>query len=159
MGAEVKRAGSGAVIRAMRAEDATAVARVLGQAPEAANWSEQSLREAAAAPGVALVSENDAMITGFLLGRQVGDEAEILNLAVLPERRHRGEGGALLEKALEEFRMRGVGRVFLEVRESNETAIGFYGKQGFAKMGRRPGYYLEPEEAALLMGREVDDPA
>jgi len=157
MGGEVRHQEIALVIRAMRGEDAPDVARVLQLAPEAANWTEQSLMEAAAGPGVALVGESNGEITGFLLGRQVGDEAEILNLGVVPERRRRGEGWALLEKALGEFRARGVGRVYLEVRESNETAIEFYEKHGFSKTGRRPGYYREPEEMAVLMGREVAD--
>jgi ribosomal-protein-alanine N-acetyltransferase len=123
MGARVKSEEIGVAIRAMRKEDAPAVARILQEAPEAANWSEQSIGEATAAPGVALVNESDWEITGFLLGRQIGDEAEILNLGVLLERRCRGEGGALLERALEELRARAIERVFLEVRESNERAI------------------------------------
>jgi [ribosomal protein S18]-alanine N-acetyltransferase len=141
----------------MRVEDAPAVTRILRQAPEAANWTEQSLREAADGSGVALVSESGGEITGFLLGRQMGDEAEILNLAVVVERRRRGEGGALLEKALGEFRARGVRRVFLEVRESNQTAIGFYEKRGFSKTGLRRAYYREPEEAAVIMGMQFSD--
>lgn len=157
MGVEGKRAGPTVVIRAMRAEDAAGVARVLREAQEAANWTEQSLREAAGGPGVALVSASDGEMTGFLLGRQMRDEAEILNLGVMPEWRGRGVGGALLEKALAEFRVSGVGRVFLEVRESNQTAIGFYEKFGFLKAGRRPGYYREPEEAAVVMRRELRD--
>src|SRR6266705_2993706 len=76
---------------------------------------------------------------------------EALNLAVEPERRGKGEGGELLKKALEELRAQGARRVFLEVRESNETGIAFYAKRGFVKTGRREGYYREPEEAAVVM--------
>jgi ribosomal-protein-alanine N-acetyltransferase len=156
MGAETMPARQSVAIRAMRPEDAAGVTRVLQQAPEAANWTEQSLEEALTwAGGVPLVSESDGEITGFLLGRQVGDEAEILNLGVLPAKRRRGEGAALLERALAEFRTRAVRRVFLEVRESNETAIGFYEKQEFSRTGRRPGYYREPAEAAVLMEKKM----
>jgi ribosomal protein S18 acetylase RimI-like enzyme len=56
---------------------------------------------------------------------------------------------------LEKLQRRGVRRVYLEVRESNTTAIAFYQKQGFSIMGRRPGYYREPEEAAVLMERRL----
>jgi len=41
--------------------------------------------------------------------------------------------------------------VFLDVRESNESAIAFYEKWGFCKKGRRAGYYHDPEEAAIVM--------
>jgi len=66
-----------------------------------------------------------------------------------------GEGGALLKAALEEFRARRTSRVFLEVRESNEAAIAFYGKHGFAETGRRAGYYQDPAEAAVLMEKKL----
>jgi ribosomal-protein-alanine N-acetyltransferase len=89
------------------------------------------------------------------MGRQVGDEGEILNLAVTPAQRRKGEGGALLDGVLKEFAARRVSRVFLEVRESNETGIAFYSKHGFAKTGRRPGYYRDPEEAAIVMEKKI----
>ena len=116
------------------------------------NWTEESYRETLNWPSlVAFVSEDDGGIAGFLIGRRVTDEAEILNLAVVPTGRRRGKGSALLEAALEEFRTHGVSRVFLEVRESNETGMGFYEKHGFFKTGRRAGYYREPDEAAIVM--------
>lgn len=152
MRAETKRGKRGTTIRALRKEDAAAVRKILQEAPEAASWPEESLVEALSWPGaLALIAETDGRVTGFILGRQMAEEAEILNLAVIPAERRRGEGGALLKSALKEFRSRGVSRVFLEVRESNVTAITFYTKQGFAKMGRRGGYYREPEEAAVVM--------
>ena len=83
------------------------------------------------------------------------DEAEILNLRCGAARRRRGDGGALLRAALDEFWARGVSRVFLEVRESNEAAIAFYEKHGFVKRGRRPAYYRDPVEAAIVMEKEV----
>jgi ribosomal protein S18 acetylase RimI-like enzyme len=43
----------------------------------------------------------------------------------------------------------------MEVRESNAGAIAFYQKQGFSKSGRRPGYYRDPVEAAILMEKKL----
>jgi len=156
MAAETKSEQGAATIRAFRQADALAATRILGEAPEAANWPEESYREALTWPGVvAFVSEVDGKVTGLILGRCVADEAEILNLAVVPPARGRGEGGAMLKAALEEFRSRGVSRVFLEVRESNEIGIAFYTKHGFLKTGRRAGYYREPEEAAVVMEKKL----
>jgi ribosomal protein S18 acetylase RimI-like enzyme len=45
--------------------------------------------------------------------------------------------------------------VFLEVRESNAPAIAFYLKYGLAKSGRRPGYYRDPAEAAIVMEKKL----
>jgi ribosomal-protein-alanine N-acetyltransferase len=156
MGGERMRTENCATIRNFCAADARAVAEIMGESPEAANWTEDNYRETAGGKGVvALVSEAEEKVTGFLVGRQVGDEAEILNFAVAPCKRGQGEGGALLRMALEEFRSRGVSCVFLEVRESNEKGIAFYEKHGFAKTGRRPGYYRDPEQAAILMEMKI----
>jgi ribosomal-protein-alanine N-acetyltransferase len=156
MGAEVKREIQGVAIRAMLRADAAKVARILEEAPEAANWSQESLQELTnSTSGVTLVSEADGEISGFLVGRQVGEEAEILNLGVALARRRKGDGGALLKAALDEFVLRGVSRVFLEARESNGAGIAFYAKHGFAKTGLRPKYYRDPVEAAVLMEKKL----
>jgi len=156
MAAETRPESAEATIRAFRPTDVAAVTTILREVPEAANWTEESYREALNWPGtVAFVSEEEGKISGFILGRQVADEGEILNLAVTAAYRRRGEGGALLTAALGGFRSRGVSRVFLEVRESNETAMAFYERHGFSKKGRRAGYYRDPEEAAIVMEKKL----
>jgi [ribosomal protein S18]-alanine N-acetyltransferase len=156
MAAETRRERVGAVIRTLREQDAAAVAEILRGALEAVFWPESSVKEVLASQSaVALVSETEGKAAGFLIGRQAADEAEILNLAVAQGSRRRGEGGALLEAALEEFRTRGVSRVFLEVRDSNAAGIAFYGKHGFSKIGRREGYYRDPFEAAIVMEKKL----
>lgn len=136
--------------------DAAQVAAILKEAKEAANWSEEALRETELLPGVAaLVSERGGIVSGFLVGRQVLDEAEILNLAVKQEMRRKGEGRALVLRALEEFGERGISRVFLEVRESNAGAIAFYRGLRFVAIGRRKDYYREPMESAIVMERRL----
>jgi ribosomal-protein-alanine N-acetyltransferase len=158
MAGEAKQRQAGTAIRAMRVEDLATVMAILRLAPEAVFWSEANFKEALKSEsGLALVCVADGRAIGFLIGRRAVDEAEILNLAVEPGSRRRGEGGFLLETALREFRSRGVTRVFLEVRESNEAASAFYSKHGFAKTGRRPGYYRDPAEAAILMENKLAD--
>ncbi len=152
MAAETKREQAAATIRVFLPADAAAATEILKGSPEASQWTEWGFRELLGWRGVlALVSEDDRKVIGFIIGRQVGGEAEILNAAVIVARRRRGEGGALLKAALDEFRARRVSRVFLEVRESNEAGIAFYEKHGFSKTGRRAGYYRDPDEAAIVM--------
>jgi len=152
MEAETKREPPGATVRPFLIGDAAAATEILRASPEAAQWTEWGFKELLGWGGVlALVSEDDRKIIGFIIGRQVGEEAEILNLAVIQAKRRRGEGGALLKAAMDEFRARHVSRVFLEVRESNEGAMAFYARHGFSKSGRRLGYYHDPEEAAIVM--------
>jgi ribosomal-protein-alanine acetyltransferase len=129
---------------------------IVRESPEAAIWSRASYVNFAEEDGsLALVIETDREISGFLIGRRVGDQAEVLNLAVGTKRRRKGEGTALLEAALEEFGSGGGKSVYLEVRESNTGAVAFYEKHGFAKTGLRKGYYREPEEAAVTMQKKL----
>lgn len=158
MGAEVKHKEGAFVVREFRAEDAAAASEILRETREAASWSRQALLEFMPLPGaVALMSERAGGPTGFVLGRLVADEAEVLNLAVREECRSQGEGRALLEELLRRFAESGVSRVFLEVRESNRGAIGFYERMGFRQSGRREDYYREPQEAALVF--EKNEPS
>ena len=152
MGSEAT-ARPGFAIRAFDpAADATQVAEILREAREAAAWSEQALRETALLPGVAaFVSERGGAVSGIVIGRQVLDEAEILNLAVRQAVRRQGEGRALARRALEQFTSRQVSRVFLEVRESNTGAIAFYGGLGFQAVSVRKDYYQDPRESATVM--------
>jgi ribosomal-protein-alanine N-acetyltransferase len=144
------------IIRLLRTEDITDLASILEESSEAARWSRESFEKLRMSEGfLALVSEMAGSVSGFVCGRQMADEGEILNLAVRRQNRKKGEGRALLSAALEKLQSGGVRRVYLEVRESNTTAIAFYQKQGFSIMGRRPGYYREPEEAAVLMAKKL----
>jgi [ribosomal protein S18]-alanine N-acetyltransferase len=157
MAIETKR-GSPATIRAFGEADAAAAAQILRASPEASQWTEWGLRELLGWDGVvALVSEDDGKVNGFVIGRQTAGEAEILNLAVKPAKRRKGQGRAMLKAALAEFQARDVSRVFLEVRESNEGAMTFYEKHGFSKSGRRAGYYHNPPEAAIVMESKLED--
>ncbi len=143
----------GFVIREFDAvADAPEVAVILREAREAASWSEEALRETALLPGVAaFVSARGDFISGIVIGRQVLDEAEILNLAVRQSERRQGEGRALVQRVLQQFVERQVSRVFLEVRKSNAGAISFYRGVGFQATGVRRDYYRDPIEAATVM--------
>src|SRR5262249_42616383 len=101
------------------------------------------------------VAESAVHVTGFVIGQQIADEAEILNVAVRQAERRKGQASALLCAILDSFRTGGVSRVYLEVRESNQPAIAFYQKHGFRQTGRRRRYYRNPDEDALLFGRKL----
>lgn len=96
-------------------------------------------------------------VAGTLLGYTVAwfvlDEAELANLAVLPEARGNGIGALLLEGALAASEARGSATMYLEVRASNQAAIALYTSHGFAEVGRRRAYYRKPVEDALILRR------
>jgi [ribosomal protein S18]-alanine N-acetyltransferase len=145
----------GKSIRRFDARDAAAVGEILASCPEAASWSVKSLEQLNLRGELGWVIEDDHKVVGFLVVRAVVAEAELLNLCVAPEKRRTGLAEALLNEAVAELRGAHVDRLFLEVRESNTPAISFYEKRQFRKTGRRPTYYRNPDEAAVLMMREL----
>jgi [ribosomal protein S18]-alanine N-acetyltransferase len=143
-------------IRRFDARDAAAVGEILARSPEAAAWSVKSLEQLNLRGELAWVIEDgDGKLAGFLVVQAVVAEAELLNLCVAPEKRRAGLAEALLDEVITALRLAHVDRLFLEVRESNTPAISFYEKHDFRKTGRRPNYYRNPDEAAVLMMKEL----
>ncbi|MCR5502056.1 MAG: ribosomal protein S18-alanine N-acetyltransferase [Lachnospiraceae bacterium] len=87
--------------------------------------------------------------------RELSGEAEITNVAVHPDYRRTGLAKRLLTEALKLSEGMGIRNVTLEVRPSNEAAIGLYESFGFREEGRRPHFYEKPEEDALIMWRRI----
>jgi [ribosomal protein S18]-alanine N-acetyltransferase len=105
-------------------------------------WSAADFAGFLTDPLAFLLVEGDA---GFLLGRAVAGEAEVLTLAVAPDARRRGLGRKLVARFLYQARLRGAESAFLEVSAENAPAIALYESAGFAKAGLRRGYYQTPE--------------
>jgi ribosomal-protein-alanine N-acetyltransferase len=123
-------------------------------------WSEASFREALTSSwSFGLVADGARGIAGYLIGREVAGTGEVLNLAVSPDFRRRGIGGALLGAGLAAFRRRRVDEVFLEVRESNIEAQALYLGHGFRPVGQRSAYYRNPREDALVLRLEMEQKA
>ena len=119
-------------------------------------WSEEGYRdEFKRADSVAFRASIDGVLVGFIVGRTVGEEAEVHNIGVLPDRRREGVGSKLLEAFAAACKIRGVKRVWLEVRRSNETAIEFYRRLEFKPSSIRKGFYRSPDEDALVMVRDL----
>lgn len=145
-------------IRQALLKDIPALLSVQRQAPEAGRWSEEDyVGFLPAEDTLFLLAEENGTerVVGFLLGRLAGDEMEVLNLAVLPEQRRRGIGRGLLEEALERGRAQGARQCWLELRASNAGALGFYRVLGFEESQRRPRYYRQPEEDAIVCVRQL----
>lgn len=83
------------------------------------------------------------------------DEAELLDIQVLPSARRQGWGRFLLQSSLRTLASEGVNTCHLEVRRSNAAALSLYHKQGFEKVGERANYYRfqEAREDAILLAR------
>lgn len=97
------------------------------------------------------IFEEDQKLIGFLVGRLLHSEFEILNFAVSPDARRRGTGAALLDRALHYARSFAAQQAILEVRSANQPALHFYQHHQFQVVGRRRNYYTAPNDDALLL--------
>ena len=119
-------------------------------------WPERSFRfEITDNPASrAWVAELDGKIVGMIVAWLLVDEAHIATIATHPEFRRHGIASRLLIHALEYMRSEGARTSVLEVRESNAAAQEMYRKFGFEESGRRPRYYKDNGEDAILMTLE-----
>lgn len=98
---------------------------------------------------------------GFVLGRVIADEAELLTIAVDPAARRQGTGATLLAAFCRGAAARGASAAFLEVAEDNRAARALYARGGWQETGRRRGYYHPPGGAAvdaLILTRALAPP-
>jgi len=105
-------------------------------------------RKLARDPENLLVVEHDGEVVGSVMVGYEGHRGWVNYLAVDPDHQGRGLGRRLMERAEEILGQLGCAKVNLQVRSSNEAAIGFY---------RRIGYSVDD---SVSMGRrlEVDGP-
>jgi [ribosomal protein S18]-alanine N-acetyltransferase len=102
----------------------------------------------------------DSTLIGFILITHTFETAEILNLAVHPTHQHNGIATQLINTTLNTLRQRKCERVFLEVDETNVTALNLYTKLGFEHIYTRNNYYKQPNgtfHAALTMQRMLNN--
>lgn len=143
------------LLRAMRDSDLRDVLHIERRS-FAIPWSEATFRGLLRRQSAALlVGEEGGRVVGYLVVWFAADEAELGDLAVLPEARGRGLGRWLLDAAGAEAARRGAEVLHLEVRESNVSARRLYEKAGFENCGVRVDYYTEPREDAILMMRRL----
>lgn len=133
-------------IRRATPQDLSAVLTIQQASPEAAQWTASQHQGS-----LTWVAIQQDTVAGFLSAlAATPEEVEILNLAVSPTFRRQGIAAHLLATLLG---FAPQADVFLEVRASNMAAQRFYQRQGFSVCGRRPRYYREPDDDALVLRR------
>jgi ribosomal-protein-alanine N-acetyltransferase len=141
--------------RAMRDVDVADVVALEAQR-HAAPWTAGNFRGALAAGNTALVCVRGGRIVAYGVLMHAPGEAQILNVTVAADVRGRGLGRELVRRFVRAAECDGAQQVFLEVRCSNDAAIGLYRSEGFVPVARRAGYYPAatpdaPREDALVM--------
>ena len=143
------------IIRPMLAADLSAVTeidRLCFSQPWSQNAYQSELTNQRARCWVAQVDEQ---LAGVLVLWQVLDEAQIATIGVHPAFRRQGIGSLLLKTALQTGYGEGMRTYTLEVRAGNAAAQKLYGEFGFEVVGRRPRYYRDNGEDAVLMTKVV----
>jgi [ribosomal protein S18]-alanine N-acetyltransferase len=103
---------------------------------------------------ILVVRTPEDRVAGFCAFWLVVDEIHINNVAIRPALRGQGIGSHLMQRVFEEARRLGAKRATLEVRRSNEGARRLYERLGFYVAGKRPNYYTNPVEDALILWRD-----
>jgi ribosomal-protein-alanine N-acetyltransferase len=111
-----------------------------------------------------IVAETDAALAGFAVGLmhripatdREDRVAELESVVVAPSARRSGIGRALCCAVLDWCRSNRATEVVLEVRAGSAGAIALYAGLGFTQAGRRPRYYRDPDEDALIMRLPLD---
>ncbi|MCH9693701.1 MAG: ribosomal protein S18-alanine N-acetyltransferase [Gammaproteobacteria bacterium] len=123
-------------------------------------WSHGVFRDCLLAGYQCISLTREDRLAGYAILSVAAGEAHILNLCVDPEFRARGYGERLLDELLYLARSASVHEIFLEVRPSNDTALGLYRKKGFHQIAARHAYYQAHdgrEDAAVLAKKLVTD--
>ena len=138
-------------------ESHTTQIAALEQANFSTPWDEDSIRaelENSLALWLAAV-DAEQNVLGYVGSQSCFEDADILNVCVAPEARRRGIAEALMLELERRLLPKGVEKITLEVRASNEPAIALYSKIGYVKVGTRRNYYEKPREDALILQKSL----
>lgn len=120
-------------------------------------WSEKSFSDWLQNKNTVIFKAvQNGIIIGFANGSWVLDEAELLNIAVVEKSRRNGIAQMLFDALENYFKEQNAEKIFLEVREKNQSAINFYEKNGFEKNGLRKNYYSNPTDNGVLMMKNIN---
>lgn len=118
-------------------------------------WSEGSIAGELNNPlSLWLVCVENGTVLGYVGSQTVLGETDMMNVAVSPEARRKGIAERLISELVEQLRKQKSHCLTLEVRASNVPAIALYQKLEFIQVGRRPNYYHNPKEDALILRKE-----
>ena len=136
-------------IRSARLNDVPAILALEQQTPGAAHWTPEQYSKLVSS-GIVLVAEDAGDLCGFICAQAVAGELEIENVVVDRAFRRSGIANELVRALIQRARSESATAILLEVRESNLSARRLYEKHAFREVGRRPAYYSDPAEDAIL---------
>ena len=118
-------------------------------------WSENSIRSELNNPlSLWVVALDGETVVGYVGSQSVLGESDMMNIAVSDQYRGQKIATTLVNVLIDRLRKQGNYQLTLEVRVSNEPARKLYEKLGFFEVGRRPNYYRNPKEDALILRKD-----
>ncbi len=105
----------------------------------------------------ARLADKCSEVIAYVFLRILLSEMHILRIAVSSDFQTRGVATWLLERCFKLARQKRAYSVFIEVRPTNKSAIALYRSSGFQLLGRRPNYYPETGEDALVMVKHLKE--
>ena len=142
-------------IMRMNADHVASVAAIEKECFGRDAWSEKSVSgELTNALALWLVAVEGGTVAGYVGSQTVCNETDMMNVAVTADFRRQGIGEKLVTALVEELKAIESHSLTLEVRASNTPAQALYEKLGFTEVGRRPRYYQNPKEDALILRKE-----
>ncbi|MFV0362571.1 MAG: ribosomal protein S18-alanine N-acetyltransferase [Suipraeoptans sp.] len=120
-------------------------------------WSIKSIEESYERKEalIAVCTSDVNELLGYFIVYFAAGEGEIERIAVKTEHRREGVGRNLLLLLEDYCDTHDIEKLYLEVRESNESAMLFYLEDGFENKGIRKGFYQNPKEDAIIMSRDL----
>ena len=138
------------IVRAWEEKDISAICKIERES-FSDPWSEGMFLDTLRFPVYhTFLVEDGGQVCGYGCLIILFEDAELANIAVAPTYRGRGVGKLLMEKMHAYAKSLGAERMLLEVRVSNQSAIGLYEKYGYEKYGLREHYYADGEDAHLM---------
>lgn len=122
------------LIRAFRQGDEDAVVALWQACGLTRPWNDPGkdiARKLTVQPELFLVGELDGKLVATLMAGYEGHRGWVNYLAVAPEHRRRGFGRMLMQEAEERLLALGCPKVNVQVRSSNQEALGFYESIGY----------------------------
>ena len=118
-------------------------------------WSKDDFQKSIQNPDhIYMVAEESGTIVGYCGMWCIAGEGQITNVAVAKEFRGKGIARELFPSFLQQGYENNIQEFTLEVRISNQPAIGLYEKYGFKNEGIRKNFYENPTEDAIIMWKK-----
>jgi len=104
-----------------------------------------------------LVVEFENQVAGYASFYMEMGEGRLTNIAIIPGFRRKKIAKTILDYILGVVKKAMCKYIFLDVRPTNEAAISLYSSYGFYEAYRRPEYYSNPTEDAMVMVKNLDN--